>query len=158
MNDTIIDRCNEVVKPDDTLYYLGDFCFALNGKLDPVYEFLRRINCERIHFILGNHDHVIKKNRYKLVENGWFLSINDVYYVNDTKPSVFLSHYAHRVWDGCQYGKFHLYGHSHGSLEELDDSLSFDVGINCNNYYPVSYEEVKERMSRKKFVPLDHHT
>jgi calcineurin-like phosphoesterase family protein len=41
-----------------------------------------------------------------------------------------------------------LYGHSHGELPE-NDSLSFDVGVDCNNYAPVSLDEVNERMEKK---------
>lgn len=157
MNDSIIGRCNEVVMPDDTLFYLGDFCFALGGKMRPVYDFRDRINCKNIHFVLGNHDHLILRNKGQLLTDKVFASITDVYVVNSTKPSVFLSHYAHKVWDKSHHGRYHLYGHSHCTLEEDPNSLSFDVGINGNNYYPYSFDDVKERMGKKTFRPVDHH-
>jgi calcineurin-like phosphoesterase family protein len=157
MNETIIDNINKVVKKEDTLYYLGDFCFALNGKLDAVYEFRDRILCDDIRFILGNHDHIICKNKHLLIAEKWFTSIDDVYYVNNTKPSVYLSHYAHKVWDKSHHGRYHLYGHSHCTLPDDPASLSFDVGINGNNYYPYSFDDVKRIMSKKNYAPVDHH-
>lgn len=157
MNDEIISRCNQVVQPDETLYYLGDFAFALNGKIEPVIEFRRRINCINIHFILGNHDHIIQKHASSLISHGIFLSISDVFYVNSCKPTVFLSHYAHRVWDKSHHGRYHLYGHSHHTLPEDPASRSFDVGVNGWGYYPISFDTVKVKMETKRFAPVDHH-
>jgi calcineurin-like phosphoesterase family protein len=43
----------------------------------------------------------------------------------------------------------YLYGHSHGNLEDLATDLSLDVGVDCWNFAPVSYEEIKKKMSEK---------
>ncbi|VXC07823.1 conserved hypothetical protein [Chryseobacterium sp. 8AT] len=43
-----------------------------------------------------------------------------------------------------------MYGHSHGTLSDDEMSLSIDVGVDCHNFYPVSYEEIKELMKKKK--------
>lgn len=51
----------------------------------------------------------------------------------------------------AEYGS--LYGHSHGTLPDDEAALSFDVGVDCHNFYPVSYEEVKAVMARKKWTP-----
>ena len=83
--------------------------------------------------------------------------IRDVYTVRVGKQSIFLSHYAHRVWDKSHHGVYHLYGHSHGTLPDLNDSLSFDVGVDCHNYTPLSFEEVTSIMNKKNWKPQDHH-
>ncbi len=158
MNDAIINRWNSRILPSDTLYFLGDWAFDLSGKLDRVYELRERIRCERIHFILGNHDHIIRKNRDTLLRDKTFLSISDVYTVNDTKPKVFLSHYSHRIWNKSHHGVYHLYGHSHGALEDDPASLSFDCGVDTNNFYPYSMDDVHRIMSRKTWHAVDHHT
>lgn len=61
-----------------------------------------------------------------------------------------------RTWNKSHYGNWQLYGHSHGSLPE-NDSLSMDVGVDPNNYFPISFEQVSDRMSKKSFIPIDHH-
>ena len=64
----------------------------------------------------------------------------------------FLSHYAHRVWDKSHYGTIHLFGHSHGGLE--DHNLSMDVGEDTNNFSPYAAEAIIEKMKpiRKKLI------
>ncbi|MBT6047043.1 MAG: hypothetical protein HOG49_09495, partial [Candidatus Scalindua sp.] len=56
MDDTIVDRINAVVNPNDTFYILGDFCFARKD-FSIVKKYRDRINCKHIHFIKGNHDY-----------------------------------------------------------------------------------------------------
>lgn len=51
MNEDIVKRWNTQVKPNDTVYFLGDF--SLNPRY--VEQYISRLN-GNIHFILGNHD------------------------------------------------------------------------------------------------------
>ena len=55
---------------------------------------------------------------------------------------VWLSHYAHRVWDGMWRGDIHAFGHSHGSLPGT--ARSCDVGVDAWEYRPVRLSEVME--------------
>jgi len=57
MNETIIKRHNERVKPDDTVFFLGDFIFkgGNEGGVDKYRQFEKRLNGKFI-FIKGNHD------------------------------------------------------------------------------------------------------
>ena len=73
------------------------------------------------------------------------------------RRSIVLLHYAMKVWNKSHHGAWHLYGHSHGSLPESEDSLSFDCGVDSHDYRPISYDEVKRIMSKKTWKPLDHH-
>jgi len=50
MNESLIKNWNEIVKPTDTIYHLGDFCFASNYK-----NWEARLN-GKIIFFKGNHD------------------------------------------------------------------------------------------------------
>ena len=61
------------------------------------------------------------------------------------------------IWDKCHHGSWHLFGHSHGSLKDNPNSLSFDVGCKIWDYKPLEFEEVKRLMSLKTFKPIDHH-
>ena len=47
--------------------------------------------------------------------------------------------------------------HSHGSLADDPNSLSFDVGVDCHDFKPVSLDRVSEVMASKTFKPIDHH-
>jgi len=53
MYEVIVDRLNARVKPNDSLYFLGDFCL---GKHDNVDAYRNRLACQTIHFVDGNHD------------------------------------------------------------------------------------------------------
>ena len=56
------------------------------------------------------------------------------------KVEIFLCHYAMRVWNKSHWNVPHLYGHSHGNLPS--QGLSFDIGVDCHNYFPVSMKRV----------------
>ncbi len=70
---------------------------------------------------------------------------------------IVMLHYSMRVWNKSHHGSWHLYGHSHGTLPDDPNSLSIDVGVDCHNYQPISYDEIKSIMSKKEFKPVDHH-
>jgi calcineurin-like phosphoesterase family protein len=70
---------------------------------------------------------------------------------------ITLCHYALRVFNKSHHGSWHLYGHSHGTLPDDPNSLSFDVGVDCHNYFPISLDQVKKIMSKKTWKPIDHH-
>lgn len=61
------------------------------------------------------------------------------------------------VWNGAHYGSWALHGHSHGTLPVVLDSRTFDVGVDCWNYAPISLIEVATEMSKRTFVAVDHH-
>ncbi|MFK5004710.1 hypothetical protein ACI4AP_29375, partial [Klebsiella pneumoniae] len=71
---------------------------------------------------------------------------------------IVLCHYAMEVWNKSHHQAWHLYGHSHGSLPDNPNAKKFDVGVDCHNYTPLSYQDVKNIMARKNFKPFDHHT
>jgi len=62
-----------------------------------------------------------------------------------------------RVWNKSHHGALNLYGHSHGSLPDDPHALAIDVGVDCHNFTPISFEQVKKIMSKKTFKPIDHH-
>ena len=147
MNETIISRHNEVVRPGDLVYDLGDL--ALKVHEDEVLKCLKRMNGQRYQ-LEGNHDQIAKK----LAKKGafvWFRQLEELNlgqpYFNE-KQKIVLCHYSMRVWHNSHHGSWMLHGHSHGMLPE-DHTLSFDVGVDSWNFYPVSIEEVKAKMATK---------
>ena len=151
MNAAIIDNHNSVVSPKDEFYFIGDFAFSKNP--DDIYRWMKQLNGIK-YFIKGNHDHTLTRKIYS--QYGTFLGDMAEIYVNG--QLITLNHYSMRVWNKSHHGAWHLYGHSHHSLPEDPNSLSFDVGINGWDYFPISFEQVSEKMATKNFKPIDHHT
>lgn len=151
MNEAIIANWNAKVPQEGIVYHLGDFSF---GSADDALRIRQRLN-GKICLIRGNHEKpALTAHHFHPRMFEW---VKDVYTVRVGKQSIFLSHYAHRVWDKSHHGVYHLYGHSHGTLPDLNDSLSFDVGVDCHNYTPLSFEEVTSIMNKKNWKPQDHH-
>jgi len=152
MDNALIHNWNSVITPDDVVYYLGDFCFSPRGVDEKVAEnYLRRLN-GHIHFIKGNHD----KPASKIYTQ--FSSFHNCYLeIAVEGQDITLCHYALRVFNKSHHGSWHLYGHSHGTLPDDPNSLSFDVGVDCHNYFPISLDQVKKIMSKKTWKPIDHH-
>lgn len=127
MNETIIENWNNVVCKNDTVYHLGDFSFG-----EP-YPYLERLN-GNIVFIKGNHD----KNDLKM---------HKILEINLEGISITMCHYCMRVWNKSHFNSFHLFGHSHGTLEPI--GKSWDVGVDNNNFTPVSWPKIKEIMNKR---------
>lgn len=149
MNETLINNWNSKIKSDDVVYHLGDVGFATAELLKPI---LRRLN-GKIYLCRGNHEKAALTDG----NNSRFEAVWDTRMIYVNGQQIWLSHYAHRVWDRSHDGAWHLYGHSHGSLPDDPESLSFDIGVDCHNYFPLEFEEVAAIMSQKTYKPVDHH-
>lgn len=132
MNEIIIQRHNEIVGINDTVYHLGDVTFNKDAN-----QFVSRLNGTH-HLILGNHDH---KSYHKREYVSGYDSVQDVLMVKHREYSFFLSHYSHNVWPKSHRGTFHLFGHSHGTLDQFSVN-SMDVGVDTNNFYPYSADKI----------------
>lgn len=170
MNQAIVKGINSKVKYDDVLYHLGDWSF---GGIEQIWGFRKQINCQNIHLIFGNHDHHIEDNKLlknpdtnhhvkELHSQNLFASTQYVKTIKAGGVRIFMSHFAHRVWDKSHHGAIHLYGHSHSTLEETPYGKSMDVGI--DNYYrlfgkyePFSLTQVLEIMNKRDVKLVDHH-
>ena len=60
---SIIDVTNSIVRPNDILFNLGDFC--LNTPQSKFEEYLSRINCSNMWLLWGNHNNPHEKNTYR---------------------------------------------------------------------------------------------
>lgn len=146
MNSKLMENWNTKINQDDTVYHLGDFCFADEQEGQSILD---RLNGKK-HLIIGNHD----KTGVKL--NGWE-SISPYKEINVDGQFIVLCHYAMRVWNKSHHGAWMLYGHSHGSLPDDPNALSFDVGVDCHNYMPLNMNDVRRIMKKKTWKPVDHH-
>jgi calcineurin-like phosphoesterase family protein len=143
MNQTIINRWNEVVTDEDQVYLLGDFGFG------PPHLMNRLLSCLKgqIFLIWGNHDRVWSQNCDRFVWQGVYKKIDVPW--NGRSQTVVLMHYAMRVWEKNHYNSWQLYGHSHGTLPVLPGCLQMDVGVDPNDFRPVALEQVGFFMSQR---------
>lgn len=136
MNKVMVDRWNEVVGKDDTIYVLGDFIW--NRKL--CKEIPPLLN-GKIHFIPGNHDY---KSYPDFNDNKIFPS-SQICQVNWNQQRIVLCHYPMLSWESSYHGSWHLHGHTHCKIDYpsvTKDRLAFDVGVDGNNFYPYSILDI----------------
>lgn len=144
MTEGLIARNNKRVDHGDAVFHLGDMFWRTLDVFQCV-DIIQRLN--GIHYyVLGNHEELMQETMVRAM----FAFVKDRHELKVSGyPPIVLDHYAGRVWNGMHRGSWQLYGHSHGMLPELPELLSMDVGVDANNYCPVSINEVMARMSAK---------
>lgn len=155
MDSVIIDNWNSVVGPKDDVWHLGDFCYR-NEK--PAEWYLKQLK-GRIHIIFGNHDKEAKLIAGKFASYYGSLSkekgpsYSCAVELKFNHQLIIMSHYSARTWLSSHRGAWHLFGHSHGSLPNMNKSM--DVGVNSHGYAPVSFDKVKAYMDAQPTT--NHH-
>ncbi len=143
MNEGIIDRWNKRVSPHDTVYVLGDVSF---GGPDQTHQVLLRLNGFK-HLIVGNHDrhgrHSTKSTPFPWEHH--FLSIQDYKRIKIEGNRFVLCHFPFASWER---GYVNLHGHTHGKYPSL--YRQHDVGVDVNNYEPITWQEAIEKATDNK--------
>ncbi len=141
-NETILNNFNSKVSKRDTTYILGDF--SLNKRW--LTEYLNRMNGNKI-FIMGNHD-----LRYRSTISEYALSVHDILDIvikeGNEKYFISLCHYPMISWNKSCHGSWQLHAHCHGTLPK-SLRLQYDVGIHCNELFPVSFDKIKKIFKEK---------
>jgi len=139
---------NGMVKDNDTLVIIGDFCKEKPGRYRP------KLKCKNIFFVLGNHD---KECKIKAVFGGNVWTRRMVKLSGGQK--VLCDHHPACFWDGCHNGTYHAYGHIHNSEEReammdlgMPGRRSMDVGVDMAKrlfgaYRPISELEFLDQLS-----------
>jgi len=151
MNEVLIENWNKVVSDDDTVFHLGDF--ALGGS-NVWKEIIPRLK-GYINLIIGNHDRKNLRKGYMsffdMVVPQLQIEIEDI--------SIYLNHYPFLCYGGSYIGVWQLFGHLHLSPDSigLDNERTkicfpcqYDVGVDLNNFTPISYNQVKEKIKYQK--------
>jgi len=157
MNEMLIANWNKVVGPDDNVYNLGDVSL---GSPTKTAEIIKRLN-GNIHLNTGNHEKSVMR---KEGTRNLFTSIKAADTIRVDGIDIYLHHYACRVWNKSHHGAYHLYGHSHDSLdvggEEWGRSMDVSVesaGRILGEYKPFSFTEIHRILSKREFKAVDHH-
>ena len=157
MNKTLISNWNKVVGINDYVFHLGDF--SVGGAA----EWTSLIDClnGRIFLVLGNHD-------MNNVDQGFMRRFEDVsmqMLISIGKQRVYLNHYPFLCYGGVYRGTWQLFGHVHTSscMSGLDGPRlqmlfprQYDVGVDNNNYTPISFEEVEVKIQKQITQSLSH--
>jgi calcineurin-like phosphoesterase family protein len=129
--DNIILSNFKVMKPGDTLYLLGDLSF--NEKVaSKFFDMFSEINMV---FIKGNHD----SRKLQKITRERNIPLYALMDIKIDAQSVTL-----RVWNKSHYNAWQLHGHSHGTLPP--QGKQYDVGVDANDFAPVSWDKIKEIM------------
>jgi len=159
MNEELIHNYNDVVGDNDEVYHLGDFGFAQPGKL---LEIVKRLKGKK-YLLLGNHDKQIRKNlkefKYYFEDISEYMEITQQdSTIKEKKQKIIMCHYPILSWNKAHYGSWMLHGHCHSNIDHLNtDVRRHDVGVDGNDYRPISYDELKVIMMDREHKAVDHH-
>lgn len=135
MDEELIARHNALVRPADCVLHVGDFAFGEQAMVQAKY--IKRLAGKHV-FVRGSHDR-------------WLQSAPDIWEQRFGEVVVVACHYAMRVWPKSHYGSWQVYGHSHGKLPPI--GKQHDVGVDANDFRPVSFDELVAIMAKRPDNP-----
>ena len=150
MNETLIANWNSVVGPDDIIFHLGDFCLGGSAEWTNI---LNRLN-GKIYLIVGNHD-------IKNLRQGYYSRFEHIamqMHIEVGKQKIYLNHCPFLYYGGAYRDTWQLFGHVHTSKQNTGIDAprlhmlfptQYDVGVDNNNFTPVSFEQVKRIIERQ---------
>ncbi|WP_185982580.1 metallophosphoesterase [Aureimonas mangrovi] len=143
MNAAMTACWNSVVRPEDTVWHLGDFAYRSKNGPETYFHKLHGIK----HLIVGNHDGEPTRNL------PW-ASVQQMAEISVDSQRIFLCHYPVLEWPGYHRGAVHLFGHVHGSRPGMPNSL--DVGVDAVGFVPIQMPEIMRRLEalRPEDAPL----
>lgn len=162
MDRVLIDNWNDTISVDDTIVIAGDFC--LSGK-QAWSTYLNKLNGIKI-LVEGNHDHGIPDGYFRHISPLLNLEVFD----QDIRKTqrITVCHYPMLSWHQSHKGAWQLFGHWHGEsllspekkdifgfieeeqrqLSKINTDRQYDVGVDNNNYYPISYSMIKKILNK----------
>lgn len=154
MNAMLIKNWNERVAPEDIIFILGDFAW---GGSTVWTNILNQLNGHK-YLIIGNHDEKNLRQNY----SKYFDWIGYQMHLQIEGRSVYLNHYPFLCYGGSYRNPdnavWQLYGHVHskeGQTGQDKERLKYlfpyqyDVGVDNNNYTPVSWDEIKTIINKQ---------
>lgn len=132
MASIMIDNHNNIVKPNDTVFWVGDIGFMSVPKIN---EVLDQLNGYKIH-IVGNHDIERNGNVYKLNVDEQY----PCYSLVTERVNLLLTHYP---LDTLPNKCINVHGHIHTNV--ITDKKHINVCVEHTNYTPRSLESVLEQ-------------
>lgn len=166
MHSILLANAWKVMTPEDELYHLGD---AAMGNFDETIKILASYPGKKF-LVPGNHDKVFPKlntasriERFKPLYEAAGFEVLDIHHtitinVGAVPTEVLLSHvpYSPERYEGRSdklafarpkdEGKWLIHGHTHSSEKYSDHPREIHVGVDANNWTPVSELEIAKRI------------
>jgi calcineurin-like phosphoesterase family protein len=143
MNERLIRNHNEVVRPDDDVWHLGDFAFRPD---DNAPEILPRLNGTH-RLVAGNHDkcHPCHKKHEKSAEQYRRWGFAEVVHAVESIRGFRACHLPYGDlrypgWAPTDCGGWLLHGHVHTRWKVRGRMIN--VGVDAWNYAPVHLDEL----------------
>lgn len=129
-DEALIATWNTVVKAEDEVWHLGDFCAARAGLAESL---LQRLNGHK-HLVIGNNDpeETVRSAAWVSVQHYKEMILDD--------HMLILCHYPFRTWNKMGRKSINLHGHSHGRLKPIPRQL--DVGVDPRHLRPVTLSDL----------------
>lgn len=152
----LIQNWNNIVGQDDTVFHLGDFAY---GNSQFVSNIIKQLNGNII-LIKGNHD---LRNMNSTLYNMFSDAVYQARILID-KQTVYLNHFPFLCFEHGDINLYkdnysiQLFGHVHsGSLTSSEDAsrlnillpTQYDVGVDNNNFTPISWIDVKNKIKQQ---------
>ena len=142
----LIEKWNNKVNDDDTIYILGDFSFK--AQKTKAIQILKKLKGHKI-LIKGNHDKYVGQRDFDECFDG----IYDMLQVKEeNKIQITLCHYPIASYPGMHYGAKMIYGHIHNHY--LPVKNMYCVSVECINYEPITFEELVKLYENKELEEL----
>lgn len=142
MNQFIIAKHNELVYPEDTVYYLGDY--ARNASFEELCNITSLLNGKK-HLILGNHD---MYHSFEYIKMGFWSTHTSLQMelANNTDAILIHDPVASCINRKCLF----ICGHVHDFFEALKNVIN--VCMEVRDYKPLSLDDVltiKSKMEQR---------
>ena len=143
MNERLIKNWNSRVKSEDTVIFLGDFCFrnspgGKDGEGDSnKAEFYKNMLHGEIVFVRGNHDGNNSLNT-KIKSLVMDLGGMEVFCIHDP------------AYANLRY-RINLCGHVHQNwkFQKVGKTIIVNVGVDVWNYMPVTFDEILKELKKQ---------
>jgi calcineurin-like phosphoesterase family protein len=155
MNYKLIDNWNKKVPQDGLVFHLGDFAW---GGYEGWKKIREQLNGEIV-LIKGNHD---QKNMSSTAEQELFKYVTWQMLIEIEGRKVLLNHFPFLCYAGVYREPkklvFSLFGHVHSGPGKNGEDIprlvhtyptQYDVGVDNNNYEPISWYEVNEKIQKQ---------
>jgi len=141
MDERLIERWNDTVKPNDLVFHIGDVFFS---KIRRAEEIAKRLHGRKI-LIKGNHDYFSRKKYYEMG-----FDMYQYYYYQ----GLFLSHYPQddsAIRSAINHGAIigNVHGHVHSDLTGLDQDIYKCVSTELTDFKPLHIDEVYKHFQRR---------
>lgn len=136
MNETMIQKWNDAVSDEDTVYVLGDFFMGARKSIKPIIGSLNGT----IILLPGNHDTLNRIDEYIKCGVQVLQAADEITMFYDG-IKLWMTHEPVPEEDQAD-DVYYLYGHVHDNAPAGLDGHTFHVGVDTNDFAPVPLSDI----------------